>query len=205
MNDSTELAQRMKAAALKATEGPWITYDDDWSDGEDVVITNEDRDGFMVSPVAVIKGGGSESCANSPFYAEQRANAEHIATSCPENVVALVEALEKTQTERDEFRNRLKIERAILKDADKRIAELEESHAQVIQSRDHYKRMSEEGLNAIREARTVKLPGGYSVRKGHPFYGCEEGIMIPKDGGPWLSRFDVEHALQVAVVGVEGE
>ncbi|MFU0967190.1 hypothetical protein [Kluyvera ascorbata] len=40
-------------------------------------------------------------------------------------VDALVEALEKAQTERDEFRNRLKLERAILEDADKRIAELE--------------------------------------------------------------------------------
>ncbi|HCI6758162.1 TPA: ead/Ea22-like family protein [Klebsiella variicola subsp. variicola] len=37
----------------------------------------------------------------------------------------LIEALEKAQTERDEFRNRLKLERSILEDADKRIAELE--------------------------------------------------------------------------------
>lgn len=37
----------------------------------------------------------------------------------------LVEALEKAQQERDEFRNRLKLERSILEDADKRIAELE--------------------------------------------------------------------------------
>mgnify|MGYP001064131698 CR=1 FL=1 len=36
---------------------------------------------------------------------------------------ALVEALEKAQTERDEFRNRLKLERATLEDADKRIVE----------------------------------------------------------------------------------
>ena len=39
--------------------------------------------------------------------------------------VALVEALEKAQQERDEFRSRLKLERSILEDADKRIAELE--------------------------------------------------------------------------------
>lgn len=39
-----------------------------------------------------------------------------------------------------------------------RIAELEESNAQVIQSRDHYKRMTEEGLKQLAEARTVKLP-----------------------------------------------
>ncbi len=46
-------------------------------------------------------------------------------TVTPENILALVEALEKAQTERDEFRNRLKLERSILEDADKRIAELE--------------------------------------------------------------------------------
>ncbi|MDM9660835.1 hypothetical protein [Raoultella planticola] len=41
-----------------------------------------------------------------------------------------------------------------------RIAELEASHAQVIQSRDHYKRMTEEGLKQLAESRTVtvKLP-----------------------------------------------
>lgn len=41
-----------------------------------------------------------------------------------------------------------------------RISELEESNAQVIQSRDHYKRMSEEGLKQLAESRTVtvKLP-----------------------------------------------
>ncbi|MEY7574415.1 ead/Ea22-like family protein [Klebsiella pneumoniae] len=39
-----------------------------------------------------------------------------------------------------------------------RIAELEESHAQVIQSRDHYKRITEEGLRRLAESRTVKLP-----------------------------------------------
>lgn len=40
---------------------------------------------------------------------------------------------------------------------EQRIAELEESHAQVIQSRDHYKRMTEEGLKQLAESRTVKL------------------------------------------------
>lgn len=39
-----------------------------------------------------------------------------------------------------------------------RIAELEESHAQVIQSRGHYKRMTGEGLKQLAESRTVKLP-----------------------------------------------
>lgn len=46
-----------------------------------------------------------------------------------------------------------------------RIAELEESHAQVIQSRDHYKRMLEEGLEQLAEPRavTVKLPQAVSA------------------------------------------
>ncbi|HFF8963685.1 hypothetical protein V6135_02155 [Klebsiella pneumoniae] len=38
-----------------------------------------------------------------------------------------------------------------------RIAELEESNAQVIQSRDHYKRMTEEGLKQLAESRTVTV------------------------------------------------
>lgn len=39
-----------------------------------------------------------------------------------------------------------------------RIAELEESHAQVIQSRDHYKRITDEGLRRLAESRSVRLP-----------------------------------------------
>ncbi|HBW3023138.1 TPA: hypothetical protein MEW55_004958 [Klebsiella aerogenes] len=41
--------------------------------------------------------------------------------------------------------------------ARQRIAELEESHAQVIQSRDNYKRISEEGLKQLVESRTVTV------------------------------------------------
>ncbi len=50
--------------------------------------------------------------------------------------------------------------RRMVADYRQRIASMEESHAQVIQSRDHYKRMSEEGLKHLAESRivTVKLP-----------------------------------------------
>ncbi|HHP5643233.1 TPA: hypothetical protein ACSC6H_005126 [Klebsiella variicola] len=50
--------------------------------------------------------------------------------------------------------------RRMVADYRQRIAGLEESHAQVIQSRDHYKRMLEEGLEQLAESRTVtvKLP-----------------------------------------------
>lgn len=65
-----------------------------------------------------------------------------------------------------------------------RIAELEESNAQVIQSRDHYKRMTEEGLKQLAESRTVivKLPlmmnlkiAGDKTTKAY-FGGTNEGI-----------------------------
>ncbi|MGG7716467.1 hypothetical protein PGN42_10405 [Klebsiella aerogenes] len=55
-------------------------------------------------------------------------------------------------------KHRADVLKAYIEHLEQRIAELEESHAQVIQSRDHYKRMSEEGLKQLAESRTVKLP-----------------------------------------------
>lgn len=55
------------------------------------------------------------------------------------------------------------------------------------------------------ESRSVKLPEGYATRIGHPINDGERGVMIPKEGGRWLSRFDVEHALRVAGITVKGE
>lgn len=77
----------------------------------------------------------------------------------------LVEALEKAQQQTTESENRVrKQNRHICELFDdntalrQRIAVLEESNAQVIQSRDHYKRVTEEGLKRLAESRTVKLP-----------------------------------------------
>ncbi len=70
---------------------------------------------------------------------------------------ALVEALEKAQQLATQQGN---IACALFDEVTaqrQRIAELEESHAQVIQSRDHYQRMSEEGLKQLAESRTVTL------------------------------------------------
>ena len=50
---------------------------------------------------------------------------------------------------------------------------------------------------------TVNLPDGYGVRSGHPINEGERGVMIPKKGGDWLHRFDVEHALNVAGFSVK--
>ncbi|CZZ77386.1 hypothetical protein SS45_24415 [Enterobacter hormaechei subsp. steigerwaltii] len=46
-----------------------------------------------------------------------------------------------------------------LEAAEKRIAELEKSHAQVIQARDHYKRMCEEGFRRINKGINLSING----------------------------------------------
>ncbi|MCY4765257.1 ead/Ea22-like family protein [Klebsiella aerogenes] len=80
--------------------------------------------------------------------------------SSPANILALVEALEKAQGMEAYWKTQCRGITDHCEELQARIAELEESHAQVIQSRDHYKRMSEEGLKQLAESRTVtvKLP-----------------------------------------------
>jgi hypothetical protein len=65
---------------------------------------------------------------------------------------------------------------------------------------------AEAALSAANErlSKPVVLPICYAVRAGHPINESERNVMIPKDGGNWLSRFDVEHAIRVAGFKVEG-
>lgn len=102
MNDITALMATMKAAAEKAIEA-----------NERLCVIPPDEI-FDVS-LAHSKQLDADITVLNAHYNE----------STPANVKTLVEALEKAQTERDEFRNRLKLERSILEDADKRIADLE--------------------------------------------------------------------------------
>lgn len=148
MTDITELAQRMKAAAVRAK-----------------TATEEYASGHMSVSVC---------------FAE--CEEFNRLTDGPDNILALVEALEKAQQKiqaheraeltwmnalelpddatRNDILPAIHAEKYTLRAANKRIAELEESHAQVIQSRDHYIRISEEGLKQLAESRTVtvKLP-----------------------------------------------
>ncbi len=77
-----------------------------------------------------------------------------------------------------------------------RIAELEESNAQVIQSRDHYKRMTEEGLKQLAEARAVKLPDLRQIVSGDRY--------VWSDGVYNYSQ-DVKVVLAAAGIKVEAE
>lgn len=141
MTDITELAQRMKAAAEKATPGPWYVHDKPCEDGNYGIDTSDKE--FLAE--AVVWWG----FARQSIWREE--DAKYIALANPANILALVEALEKAQTERDEFRNRLKLERSIIEDADKRIAEL--------------------------ESRTVKLPDGWQFEECE-IEGCENGAIF---------------------------
>ncbi|WP_367073418.1 hypothetical protein [Klebsiella quasipneumoniae] len=79
-----------------------------------------------------------------------------------------------------------------------RIAELEESHAQVIQSRDHYKRITDEGLRRLAESRTVKLPSLPRVGANTEWY---QGFAA----GAESMRSDCAHAINAAGIKVETE
>ncbi|MGP2512502.1 ead/Ea22-like family protein [Klebsiella pneumoniae] len=118
--DITELAQSLKAAAEKATPGRWEYYPGNTSIEYNVDSMDEDQG----SIVYVDSGDFTQ--------AQTERNGEFIALANPDNVLALVEALEKAQQriaeldikncELDSLTQRWAVERA--ENAD-RIAELE--------------------------------------------------------------------------------
>jgi hypothetical protein len=83
---------KLKAVALAATLGPWELVYDDWSDGDDALISSESRDGMVA--IAKVEGGGEESGYDEPFSSEQQANAAFIAAANPAAVLALLAELE---------------------------------------------------------------------------------------------------------------
>ena len=131
MTDITELAQRMKAAAEKASNGDWVKES---GDGWEACCSASDQ----------VNGGFIIAHFEGPDAAENR---EFVQAANPANVLALVEALEKAQQRngeletysktalefreaaRDENRH-LKLELEI---AEKRIAEQESKLANPVQ------------------------------------------------------------------------
>ncbi|HDT4443076.1 TPA: ead/Ea22-like family protein [Klebsiella pneumoniae] len=251
--DITELAQSLKAAAEKATPGPWYVHDNPCEDGNYGIDTSDKE--FLAE--AVVWWG----FARQSIWREE--DAKYIALANPANILALVEALEKAQQERDNWCTTFDNERfradklkAYIDDMEpiraaaeklvrckgryhseqnyralaalfgvntpdlpplehenvhyadaaemeiaalrQRIAELEESHAQVIQSRDHYKRMLEEGLEQLAESRTVtvKLPDLRQIVSGDRY--------VWSDGVYNYSQ-DVKAILADAGIKVEAE
>lgn len=85
--DITELAQRMKAAAEKATPGPWYVHDKPCEDGNYGIDTSDKE--FLAE--AVVWWG----FARQSIWREE--DAKYIALANPANILALVEALEKAK------------------------------------------------------------------------------------------------------------
>ncbi|MDA5480838.1 hypothetical protein PGS49_09215 [Yersinia intermedia] len=115
----------------------------------------------------------------------------------------LIAQLEAAQKERDEMNGILNIERGGSAFASKRTTHIDAM-------RDKWQaraKKAEAALSAASDklSKPVVLPVGYAVRAGHPINEGERNVMIPKEGGNWLSRFDVEHAIRVAGFTVEGE
>lgn len=108
----------------------------------------------------------------------------------------LVEALEKAQGMEAYWKTQCRGITDHCEELQARIAELEESNAQVIQSRDHYKRMTEEGLKQLAEARTVKLPDLRQIVSGDRY--------VWSDGVYNYSQ-DVKVVLAAAGIKVEDE
>ncbi|HFT0269602.1 TPA: ead/Ea22-like family protein [Klebsiella pneumoniae] len=118
MTDITELAQRMKAAAEKATPGEWwadeVKNEGCYGSGDDCV------EGFTSYAIYGSDGqtlfdslNSDAACICEEYDGEghvawdetAQRNAEFIAQANPANVLALVEALEKAQQKIDELEN----------------------------------------------------------------------------------------------------
>lgn len=84
----------LKAAAMAATPGPWISGDDSWSDGDHANISTADRYDSGIINIAQVDGGGSESGFDEPFSTEQQANARYITAANPAVILALLAELE---------------------------------------------------------------------------------------------------------------
>ena len=97
MTNITELAQRMKTAAEKATPGPWYVHDKPCEDGNYGIDTSDKE--FLAE--AVVWWG----FARQSIWREE--DAKYIALANPANVLALVEALEKTRQRIEELESDL--------------------------------------------------------------------------------------------------
>lgn len=157
MTDITELAQRIKTAAEKATQGEWwadeVKNEGCYGSGDDCV------EGFTSYAIYGSDGqtlfdslNSDAACISEEYDGEghvawdetAQRNAEFIALANPANVLALVEALEKTQ---------------------QRISELEEAEQKLCAANvtlDARAELADRQLAEL-ESRTVKLPQRHSM------------------------------------------
>ncbi|BBT70443.1 ead/Ea22-like family protein [Klebsiella sp. WP8-S18-ESBL-06] len=116
MNDITALMATMKAAAEKATPGPWYVHDKPCEDGNYGIDTSDKE--FLAE--AVVWWG----FARQSIWREE--DAKYIALANPANVKVLVEALEAGDTENERMARDLISRNGEIEGLRKRVEELEE-------------------------------------------------------------------------------
>ena len=145
--DITELAQSLKAAAEKATPGPWGVARD-----SKTLVSNQSH------PIATVSDAMHRMLADGSTGKD----AEFIALANPNNVIALVEALEKAHQKIIELQQGYEIDPRTheIIDLQERIAEL--------------------------ESRTVKLPEPFKLAKsssGLTYYFADDVDAALTDAG----------------------
>ncbi|HBX6313988.1 TPA: hypothetical protein MH665_23785 [Klebsiella pneumoniae] len=206
MTDINELAQRMKAAAEKATPGEWwadeVKNEGCYGSGDDCV------EGFTSYAIYGSDGqtlfdslNSDAACICEEYDGEghvawdetAQRNAEFIALANPANVRALVEALEKAQS-RDV--TQAAKDYHFDQQAD-RIAELD---AELEREREKSRRVMSRIAALESRTVTVKLPElcvGV-VQGGH-------AVMVPYPAGHWFNKTAILEMLADAGIKVEAE
>lgn len=174
----------LRAAAEKATPGEWCAFTDEKSKTYSVHTAADKRCGD------IINWPGFDGRKNA------QANAEFIAAANPATILELL-------AECDADKRRIAELGVEEKTSTARREALERAHSMYQRERDRAELAEKRVAELEVQTLSVKLPDGYAVRSGHPINEGERGVMIPKEGGDWLHRFDVEHALQVAGVSLK--
>jgi hypothetical protein len=196
MTNSLEaLKASMKAAAELISGGysrKWIVSHDD----ETCWVGANDDDGNLTPFIEVSIGDWSGNKADNEVLAK------FVASSHPKNILKLIAALEQAQQRIAELEKSRKSWAELANDIEqmrKQWADIAIEMGRLGDEKD--KRIAELEAAAVKP---VKLPEGYVIRAGHPIYWDEKNVMIPKEGGNWLSQFDVEHTLRASGITVEG-
>ncbi|PQH13456.1 ead/Ea22-like family protein [Raoultella ornithinolytica] len=208
--DITELAQRMKAAAEKATQGEWwadeVKNEGCYGSGDDCV------EGFTSYAIYGSDGqtlfdslNSDAACICEEYDGEghvawdetAQRNAEFIALANPANILALVEALEKTQKSKEFLKGQLSELANFNPDWDKLEASYEswrEIAAELLVAKDRIAELEPRTL-------TVKLPplnDDLIAILGRPNFMCAHLAELLRKSGEDIKR-KAEHE-QVAII-----
>ncbi|HBQ4450797.1 TPA: ead/Ea22-like family protein [Klebsiella pneumoniae subsp. pneumoniae] len=186
--DITELAQSLKAAAEKATPGPWALARD-----RKTVVSNQSH------PITNLSDAMHRMLADGTTGQD----AEFISLANPNNVIALVEALEKAQQRIDELENDEVRQRLANAEHQLYMAELAKNNLRASRKAQFRKRKAAEQRIAELESRTVTVKLPQRLQPGAD--GWDDWYVHSDDEGEYLKFDDVLAMLTAAGIKVEAE